>query len=949
MDIRRKRLSFGGITLFVVLLLSVFNFSPKTNALSGSEFNAGRIIDDAVFFNSNSMSVAEIQSFLNNKVTCDTNGSKMTGGITRAQYAAQRGWPTVFTCLPQYRENPSTHENNIGNPNYNPPGSHSAAQIIYNVSSDWGVSSKALIVLLQKEQGLVTDEWPVPRQYQIATGYGCPDTAPCDEQYYGFVNQLTKAAYQFKRYVQNSSGYRYRAGQVNSIYWSPTTSCGASNVYIENGATAALYNYTPYRPNQAALNNLYGTGDGCSAYGNRNFWRYFRDWFGTVSADPSLYSAVVKDVRDGKIYLATYSRLHYIPSQEIADAWGIDLDSAQEPPLTYFASRSVGPNIVNLAKDRFGNVFVMDGGERHYVQTSGVAALWGLNIQDSIQADGFINSARDGRWLSKCVGVIGGSDGWIGDTNVRHLIGSSVAKAWGCNSATGMYASTSFVERLQPGGAPGRFVQFQGKRYLVEAGSLWSSSDNNVVSWYNASGDSYFNCSLDLCSTLPKKDLNWLAEDISTGRWYVIEAGKKRYVKNGKIAKAWGFENFSPRSLLSNDLLDTLANGADLGLSARSTAPVRYYILGGDTKHYIPNQTAIDEWVPEGEAIDSIDVAVLNKYVDGDSLSSPVSKDTNGQYYILQGGVKYPIESRKVSSWSDNPINVATKQVESMDTGISIGNIVYYDVGGQRQYFAVIDKKRYQANYNQVKNSWALDQAIRAKPSSLDRYALQSAPLSPLVRLSGKVYSLSNLKKKELNQYILNRIDSSKILDLSSDVFDNSTLPQGSSYLLKDNGSSNIWLVSTKGKVLLTSTAQALNLGYISMGQEFNQLDIETINLIPNDNTVPSLVVRSPSGSMKLVSFGGGLGFGDADTALAYIGVSGSVVDVSQSIFDSYGFPRNATRLIRDDAGKVYWLEGGKKRWILNGGLLGTRFNGITQTYLHSTVMTLIPDGTVLN
>ncbi|HRV76008.1 MAG TPA: hypothetical protein P5247_01355, partial [Candidatus Saccharimonadales bacterium] len=154
---------------------------------------------------------------------------------------------------------------------------------------------------------------------------------------------------------------------------------------------------------------------------------------------------------------------------------------------------------------------------------------------------------------------------------------------------------------------------------------------------------------------------------------------------------------------------------------------------------------------------------------------------------------------------------------------------------------------------------------------------------------------------------------------------------------------------STKGKVLLTSTAQALNLGYISMGQEFNQLDIETINLIPNDNTVPSLVVRSPSGSMKLVSFGGGLGFGDADTALAYIGVSGSVVDVSQSIFDSYGFPRNATRLIRDDAGKVYWLEGGKKRWILNGGLLGTRFNGITQTYLHSTVMTLIPDGTVLN
>lgn len=280
----------SGVLFF--LIVGIF-FSGHSSALGGSEFNAGRIIDDAVFFNSNSMSVGEIQNFLNGKVACDTNGTKMTGGVTRAQYAASRGVPTTFTCLPQYRENISNHQNNIGNPSYSPPGSMTAAEIIYKVSADHGVSSKALIVLLQKEQALVTDEWPFPRQYQIATGYGCPDTAPCDDQYYGFYNQVNKAAYQFKRYVNNSSAYRYKAGQVNSVLWSPTTSCGASNVFIENGATAALYNYTPYRPNQAALNNLYGTGDGCSAYGNRNFWRYFRDWFGSVNYNfPGPYPAL---------------------------------------------------------------------------------------------------------------------------------------------------------------------------------------------------------------------------------------------------------------------------------------------------------------------------------------------------------------------------------------------------------------------------------------------------------------------------------------------------------------------------------------------------------------------------------------------------------------------------------------------------------------------------------
>ncbi len=67
----------SGVLLF--LIVGVF-FSGHSSALSGSEFNAGRIIDDAVFFNSNSMSVGEIQNFLNGKVTCDTNGAKMTGG-----------------------------------------------------------------------------------------------------------------------------------------------------------------------------------------------------------------------------------------------------------------------------------------------------------------------------------------------------------------------------------------------------------------------------------------------------------------------------------------------------------------------------------------------------------------------------------------------------------------------------------------------------------------------------------------------------------------------------------------------------------------------------------------------------------------------------------------------------------------------------------------------------
>ena len=87
--------------------------------------------------------------------------------------------------------------------------------------------------------------------------------------------------------MKNPTNYSYRAGITNYILYHPYNNCGARSVYIQNGATAALYNYTPYVPNTAALNSGYGTGDGCSAYGNRNFFSYFTDWFGSTQSTGS--------------------------------------------------------------------------------------------------------------------------------------------------------------------------------------------------------------------------------------------------------------------------------------------------------------------------------------------------------------------------------------------------------------------------------------------------------------------------------------------------------------------------------------------------------------------------------------------------------------------------------------------------------------------------------------
>lgn len=306
-----------GATLLIASFSLILTRVQTADAANAKDFNPGRIIDDAVFYNSGAMSASQIQSFLNSKVpSCDTNGTgKATEwgrpDLTRAQYAAMRGWHAPpYTCLKNYKQNTPQMEAASGLCGSIPAYSNrTAAQIINDVSKACGINPQVFLVLLQKEQSLVTDTWPLKTQYSKATGFGCPDTAPCDSSYASFFYQVYYAARQFRVYRAYPTNYNYIAGRTNKIYWqtnlgefiNPTgntndpsrdgrSACGYQNVYIQNQATAALYIYTPYQPNRSAMNNLYGTGDSCSAYGNRNFWRMFTDWFGsTTGGDPLSY------------------------------------------------------------------------------------------------------------------------------------------------------------------------------------------------------------------------------------------------------------------------------------------------------------------------------------------------------------------------------------------------------------------------------------------------------------------------------------------------------------------------------------------------------------------------------------------------------------------------------------------------------------------------------------
>ena len=296
----------GVVALAAAVLVPavVLSDAEPAAALSGASFQPGQVITDEKFFDGDAMSYEAAESFL-------------------ARVAPACG--SDETCIDTFRLDTAGRAADKYCAGYAGRKGESAAKIVIKVAASCGISPKVLFVMLQKEQGLLTyktrtaDPNLNDYAYKRAMGYACPDTAACDSRYFGFQNQVYSAARQLQVYTKNPGSFSYRVGTGNRISYHPyNTSCGQQTVTIRNQATANLYIYTPYVPNAAALANLSGTGDSCSAYGNRNFWVYYNNWFGSPTGSNP----------EGRINSATVS-----PGTVRIVGWALDRDTTNAIPV----------------------------------------------------------------------------------------------------------------------------------------------------------------------------------------------------------------------------------------------------------------------------------------------------------------------------------------------------------------------------------------------------------------------------------------------------------------------------------------------------------------------------------------------------------------------------------------------------------------------------------------
>lgn len=705
----RHKLGLLSLLFLITLVGGAFINTRSVSAINAADFEAGRIIDDALFYDKGGMSsIAEVQSFLDSHVpSCDTWGTRASGygNLTNAQYAQQvMGWPgPPYVCLNNYYENPdngSTSYENGGGP-FN--GGISAAQIIYDAAQQYNINPKVLLVMLRKESlNLFSDSWPLKSQYKYAMGYACPDSGPnysanCQDSKAGFYKQVNYSAWQLRYYYDHMGTYNYTPGRWNTIQYSTNPACGTKDVYIQNYATASLYIYTPYTPNDAALNAYPGTAN-CGAYGNRNFWFFWQEWFGTTKLDGNFLrspeNATVYLMGDGKKYpisdpnlIGSASRLggvgfvsqsyldtvptgslltrfiqspngtiYYYDSSiklafsscELVAAYGGACGSAASLTQAQIDNFVSGPLITRNTKTVSGRTYYVDSGKKREVYDAQSLTSLGLSTNGyNVLTDAALNSLPYGNPIIRNDVVVQNRQ----DSTKRYLVNAGQMRQITDtpsikNAFSSLYSSSldsqSLANLTNAGAFTGVIKDENGVAYLLTPDGKKQIPAPQSFQTPSVTLSSQLISQLTGSGSLSNPSL---IKSYDNATVYAVVNGQKRPLVAMEDLKSITGQASPYIAWVSNDFVNSIPTGNIIigaGRLVKTPSSATVYMTDGYDK-LVPMSTfdpAFDMGVPI--PIREISDAILSKYtVEGPILSSYVS--CNNTTYVAIGGFIYPL------------------------------------------------------------------------------------------------------------------------------------------------------------------------------------------------------------------------------------------------------------------------------------------------------------------
>ena len=158
-------------------------------------------------------------------------------------------------------------------------------------------------------------------------------------------------------------------------------------------------------PNKASLANLRGTGDNCSSYGNRNFWRFYWDWFGSPIGGGFLLKSATSDP-----YFISNDIKYPLSDPELVKELG-PLGPLGEISKEYLDSFKTGIPLTRIIKTApVNNVsvyFFISGGKKYLIANCEQATNLGLDCQAAVQLTQVqLDALPTGQFRADITGVI---------------------------------------------------------------------------------------------------------------------------------------------------------------------------------------------------------------------------------------------------------------------------------------------------------------------------------------------------------------------------------------------------------------------------------------------------------------------------------------------------------------------------------------------------------------
>lgn len=627
--------------LLVATGMIALSAAPKATAADASKFDAGLIISDSVFYDFGAMSVTEIQRFLNSQVSACNDadgGPKCLKDYTEDIVGSQ----AIADTLHWWDENPKVCTDIPAAQN------QTSAQIIFKVAQACGINPRVILVTLQKEQGLVQGKNPTEYMYKAAMGYGCPDAHPeiCGKD--SLVSsrlfwQILRGVSQLKWYGDPRGSFTYLAvGSTKQIsYQANNPGCGKKEVTIKSRATAALYYYTPYTPNAAALANLYGTGDSCSAYGNRNFWRFYSDWFG----DPIGGGFLLKSAKSGT-YLIVEGKRYLIDDADAITAMKPlgPLGTVSQAYLDSFVDSGMASRLVK--SPALGNYYFIDSGQKFKFTNCTQVAVFGLDCNNAITlTQNQMNALPSSTAITEYVSGDEGQTFFIQDGAKRQILDADSL----ADSRIGVPALSAVKVSA--------FKNLPWGKPIIRKGVSFANLATGKLSLYDGTFayeiDKATAADIDFTKWFPKSTGSMLGEAISSVAAPVIiksilndAAGNQYLVTNDGKRKVLDAKVIAKNAPVVSDeflaLIPDVPTTVESTLVVKSASSKSIYLIADGEKRLVLNTTDVSKFAPvvKTTKVETLSNSAVAQIPSGHPVIAPgtyVRSSDSTKTYLIDG------------------------------------------------------------------------------------------------------------------------------------------------------------------------------------------------------------------------------------------------------------------------------------------------------------------------